>query len=66
MTIYVHYQIYASPGYVPRPALRLYNVAAVESQGPQMVRVRMQFTDDAPTHDHVARVVIEPDTEDRS
>lgn len=60
MTIYIHYHKVASPGYVPREPLRLYNVESVSDQGPGMVKVRLMFLDAHPTHDHVARVVIEP------
>jgi hypothetical protein len=64
MKIYIHYQKTASAGYAPREPLMLNNVESVSDQGVGMVRVRMQFGDARITHDHVTRVVIEPDTEE--
>lgn len=61
MKITINYEPKASPGYVPRKSVTLYNVQSVEDQGVRIVRVRMMFSDHAPTHDHVASVVVTPD-----
>jgi len=64
MTIIVNFKPFATPGYVPRKALTLHNVASVHDQGPSMVEVRMIFTDDKPTYDHVVSVTIKPSQEE--
>lgn len=61
MTIYIHYMKRPAPGYTPRAAVRLHNVNAVVDKGTNRVEIHMAFTDHQPTHDHVDRVVIEPD-----
>jgi len=61
MTITVNYSPKAAPGYVPRKSVKLFNVDKVEDAGVGMVRVRMLFTDNAPTHDHVVSVVVQPE-----
>ena len=60
MTITINYSPKPAPGYKPRPAVTLHNVASIEDQGTRAVRVHMLFTDHAPTHDHVVSVVVKP------
>lgn len=60
MTITINFAPKPKPGYVPHKAVTLHNVAAVEDQGERMVRIRMMFTDHAPTYDHVVSVVVMP------
>lgn len=64
MTITINYRQQPAPGYVPRKPVTLHNVAAVHDKGVRAVEVRMLFTDNRPTHDHVASVSIQPETED--
>lgn len=64
MKIYVHYIQRASPGYTPREPVRLHNVARVSGNGVNRVTVQTLFSDEAIVHDHVDRVVIEPEREE--
>lgn len=60
MTITINYYQQASPGYTPHKPLTLHNVDAVVDKGVNMIEVRFMFTDNRPTHDHVASVTIKP------
>jgi hypothetical protein len=63
MTITINFAPQAAPGYVPRKARVLHNVEAVLDNGVRAVRVKMQFSDLAPTYDHVVSVSVMPDRE---
>lgn len=63
MTITINYSPHHAPGYTPRKAVTLHNVAAVHDKSVGAVEVRMMFADAHPTHDHVVSVVIIPEKE---
>lgn len=65
MTITINYQQKAAPGYTPRKPLTLHNVDAVVGKGVRMIEVRFIFTDNRPTHDHVASVSVQPEMDEK-
>jgi hypothetical protein len=60
VTVTINFEPYPSAGYTPRKSLTLHNVAAVQDHGVRMIRVRMIFSDSAPTYDHVVSIVAVP------
>lgn len=63
MKVTINFKPQPSPGYTPRKSLQLFNVAGVEDAGPSMIRLRMLFTDEKPTYDHVVSVSVTPERE---
>jgi hypothetical protein len=64
MKVIINFKPQPSPGYEPRKSVQMFNVAGVEDAGPSTIRLRMQFTDDQPTYDHVISVSVTPEREE--
>jgi hypothetical protein len=64
MKVTINYLPKPAPGYTPRRADTLYNVESVIDKGVGRVEIRSLFSDQRPTFDHVASVVVIPEKEE--